>query len=218
MPTGKNDNPNNSTRYNPKGWKSAGSGVKVAFPQKGNVLRTVAPNGQSSSQLQTVLPDGPASGGGAPLQVFPFKTQKPLQTALPNAPASGGGSPLQTVLPAGPRSGIKPSEMTNDYVGEPVNNSYSDTLRSMEPVQLGSGDVNTSYSDMLRSLAAGGTYPAPTGTPATSPAAGNGGYGGWSFGTRYKGWGGGGNYNGGGGDYGGNPWINYMLGLNNWQI
>lgn len=204
MPTGKNDNPNNSTRYNPKGWKSTGAQGTVNFPpKKPPVLQTVNPPANASTipQLQTVMPNGPASSI-TPLQTFTPRNAVPqLQTALPNAP----------------HSGIQPDEMTNDYVGEPVNESYSDTLRSMEPVQLGSGDVNTSYSDMLRSMAAGGNYPNAAARPSAPPQ--TSGYGGWSFGTRYKGWGngGGGNY-GGGGDYGGNPWINYMLGLNNWQI
>ena len=92
-------------------------------------------------------------------------------------------------------------------------------------IQLGSGDANNSMSDTLRSMAAGNYSPSmiPWMTP---PQAQGGNGGGFGFGTTYRGWGrggggggyGGGGYGGGYGDGGGNPWMNYMMGLNNWQI
>lgn len=95
-----------------------------------------------------------------------------------------------------------------------------DGFTPAEPgVPLGSGDANNSMSDTLRSMAAG-NYMNPAMIPwmqqqTQEPA-------GWGFGTTYRGWGRGGGGGGGGWDYGGggggNPWMNYMMGLNNWQI
>ena len=76
------------------------------------------------------------------------------------------------------------------YLGEPVNDSMSDMLRSLRPLQLGSGDMNTSMSDTLRTIAAGTPY---TQIPFV---------GGRGMGSQYRGnWRGGGG-GGGGGGYG----------------
>lgn len=107
-----------------------------------------------------------------------------------------------------------PATMIPTYQGEPVNNSMSDTLRSMTPVTRGNGPT---LSDYLRSIQSGAW------TPATTPMSQQKSR--YGFGSSYGGnWGGGGGGGWGGGDWGGGgdadraAWINYMQGLYSWNI
>lgn len=215
----------------PKGWTKPKAGAKNTAAQNKNLgmynnspyqgFQTPTTNGfnaPATGRLQ-VARTMRVSDGTAPI----VNTSNPsVLQAVAASNQSYQNAPITTPIfsPFIPRT-VSPSDMVNDYTGMPVNDSYSDTLRSIQPEQLGSGDANQSYSDTLRSLAAG-NYSSPAAIPwnmvAQPTSGGNGGYGGYSpFSSQYKGWGGGGGGGyGGGGDY--NPWLNYMMGLNNWQI
>jgi hypothetical protein len=126
----------------------------------------------------------------------------------PRPPAYGGSyNPTVAPTPDTP----SPEDTYDSYQGEPVNNSYSDLLRSLEPVALGSGEV--SMSDYLRSLEAGSPYVLP---PSWMDPNGqqSGYYSG--FGSQY-----GGNWRRGGGEYGGYDapaWMSNEMGLFSWKM
>jgi len=220
----------------PKGW-TGGQGTMFAGANAGGGGQQNFTTGNRGYGAANVPTSSPAMPAGNPVQ-------QPAQAAphvVGAQHAAGGhatvqlnGQPqAQTIHggPNGPRSIIvrPPNSQPNPQNTGPVHvagnvhtvNGQAPEVQGYTPpapgIQLGSGDANTSMSDTLRSLAAG-NYESPAAIPWAVPQAPQSS----GFGSMYRGWnrgGGGGGYGGGyGGDGGTNPWMNYMMGLNNWQI
>lgn len=217
------------------------SAISAANTQGGG--QWLAMNGEKPAQPAYVNPPKPkqpawmpavidamaaanTQGGG---QWISMNGEKPAKPAYVNPqvpawllnmsrpPAYGGHYDTTVNNPAHPsnQQPVQPQDTYDSYQGQPVDDSMSDILRSLEPVQLGSGEV--SMSDYLRNLEAGSPYllpPAwmqPGGTQATGTGMGSRYGGNWKRGGSY----GGGNWNSGGGN---SPaWANNEMGLFSWK-
>lgn len=219
-----------TTKKAPLGW---GSGASAG---SGMYQPTGAGRGYGANNIQgSPNPATPVTSGGSPVYQNQGATHVvgAQRTATGQATVQMNGQPQAQVIhgPNGPQTiTFRPPNMSR-----PQNTGaahVAGTTRATdgqapqvegftqpEPgVQLGSGDANNSMSDTLRSMAAGNYGPTmiPWMTPPQTQQPK-----GFGFGTQYRGWGGGGDGGGYGGGYGNganNPWINYMMGLNNWQI
>lgn len=148
------------------------------------------------------VPTQPQTGFSQPVMQqpkFPIVSQAPTPS-MASARISGAPIPLAAPPPPPGFSNPHPYHDTADSFNNP--HPYHDTNQpALVPLQA----------------------PTPVITPPTYvPPYYSGSGGRYSFGTKYKGWGGGGggggSYYDGGSGYASNPWINYMMGLNNWQI
>ncbi len=221
----------------PRGWTGQGSmfaGGGAGGGMTPNQSNPTGNRGYGPTNVQTGSPATPTT-----------QTNNPVQQPAQAAPhvvgaqhAVGGqatvqlnGQPQQQVIhgPNGPQTITvrppnaqpRPQNTGPVHVAGNVHtvNGQAPEVQGYTPpapgIQLGSGDANNSMSDTLRSMAAG-NYASPADIPWSAPRP-------RGFGSIYQGWGGyGGGGGGGGGGYGGdggsNPWMNYMMGLNNWQI
>lgn len=174
------------------------------------VLDDNAQTGRAVVSQNNMLP----GGQGAPMIAPAPKLNLPAWMQ-PRPPAYGGQYNPTVNNPAHPSNQpAAPAQVDTyeSYQGQPVNDSMSDLLRSMQPVALDSGEV--SMSDYLRSLQVESPYvlpPAwmqPTSTPST-----------FSMGSKYGGnWrrGGGGGWGDGSG-YEAPAWMNNEMGLFSWK-